>query len=120
MLQALAIAGLHFFALVVEFLTEYTAFAIAMGLLTWALLNFIFLFVLRRPGVAAVLSLVLVGAVIVLSQFKWGITYMTATFLDVLVIDSDTIAFLLQIFPRLKFWAVGALLIGIPVLIALW
>ncbi len=120
MLQGLAIALPHAAGLLVEFLTEYSLFAAVLALLSWLLLNCIFLLVLRRPGIAAALSLVVVCAVIVLSQFKWGVTYMTATFLDVIVIDSDTIAFLLQIFPRLRLWLLAGAALVVPLLVLIW
>src|SRR5207249_4438870 len=102
------------------YLTEYTWFALTLAFFSWVLLSCVWLVILCRPGISAVLSLMIIGAIIVLSQFKWGITYMTATFLDVLVIDSDTVNFLIAVFPQLRWWVAGALLVGIPALIIVW
>ena len=75
---------------------------------------------MRRPGIAAALSLAILQAVIVLSRFKFDITWMTITFLDVLIIDFDTIAFLLTIFPQLRMTAIVAVVLAIPLMILLW
>src|SRR5437868_7071945 len=109
MVQAAAFAILHGAALLVVYLTEHESFAITMAVLSWLLLNFFWLLLLRRPSIAAALSLAMIGGLIVLSQFKWGITYMTATALDLLIIDTDTVAFLTSVFPRLRWWIAGAL-----------
>ena len=42
----------------------------------------------------------LFALVVVLSQFKFTILWMVINFFDVLIIDSDTVSFLLSIFPR--------------------
>src|ERR1700761_7712796 len=67
--------------------------------LTWGLLNFVWLALVRRPAVAAALSLVMVVVLCLLSQFKQDILIMTANFVDVMLIDADTISFLMTIFP---------------------
>src|SRR6185312_9382492 len=120
MIEGVIIAVLHFAALIYMYRSEYEPFHIVLALLAWGLLNFIWLAFLRRPAVAAALSLMMVVGVTVMSLFKWGITYMTATFLDVLVIDSDTFAFLIQIFPRLRWWIVGGFIVCVPLLVLLW
>ena len=88
--------------------------------LTWGLLNFFWLVLLRRPLTAAVLSLGLIVILILLSQFKHAVLMMTATFVDVMIIDLATFSFLLAIIPGLA-WKVGlALMLAIPVLLAAW
>ena len=88
--------------------------------LTWGLLNFFWLVLLRRPLTAAVLSLGLIVILILLSQFKHAVLMMTATFVDVMIIDLATVSFLLAIIPGLA-WKVGlALILAIPVLLATW
>ena len=57
---------------------------------------------LRRPAVAASLSLVMIVVLILLSQFKQDILIMSANFVDVMLIDADTVSFLLTIFPELR------------------
>jgi hypothetical protein len=119
-LQAAAIVAIHLAAFYAMWTTEFGAFGVAVALLTWGLLNFFWLLVLRRPGVSAALSLGIVLGLIVLSRFKFEVTWMTATFLDVLIIDSDTIAFVLTIFPHLRVTALVAVVLAIPLAILLW
>src|SRR5687767_5740763 len=57
----------------------------------WAMLNFFFLALTRRPAVSATLSLTLIAALIALSRFKSDNLWMTVSFIDVMVIDVDTI-----------------------------
>jgi hypothetical protein len=115
-----AIAAFHGAALVAIGLTEYGAFAVTMALLAWGFLNCVWLIVLRRPAMAAALSLVTVASLIVLSQFKFNVLEMTLSFFDVLIVDPDTIAFLLTILPDLRVAVVITALIAIPLLILIW
>lgn len=119
-LRVALIVATHVAAACVLASVEYGPFANTVALLTWALLNFLFLIVLRRPGVSAVLSLALVAILITLSQFKYGITQLTLTFLDFLIIDRDTVSFLHSIFPQLKTqsWIFAA--IAAPVMWVIW
>jgi hypothetical protein len=61
-LRVALIAAMYLTALFILVSIEYGPFAITVALLTWALLNFLWLIVLRRPGVAAALSLAPVHA----------------------------------------------------------
>ena len=88
--------------------------------LTWGLLNFFWLVLLRRPMTAAALSLSLIVILIALSQFKHDVLMMTATFVDVMIIDLATFSFLIVIIPGLA-WKVGlAVVLAIPVLLMMW
>jgi Sulfatase len=118
--RLIAIAAIHLAALYSLLTTEYGTFGVSVALLSWGLLNFFWLVVLRRPGLSAALSLAVVQAVIVLSRFKFDVTWMTITFLDVLIIDSDTIAFVLSIFPHLRLTAIVAAMLAVPLLVLLW
>ena len=71
-------------------------------LLSWGILNFFLIALLRRPALSGALSLTLVVVLILLSQLKHGIVQMTANFIDVMVIDRDSAAFLFTIFPNLR------------------
>ena len=119
-LRVALIAAAHVVAACVLASVEYGPFANTVALLTWALLNFLFLIVLRRPGVSALLSLALIVTLITLSQFKYGITQLTLTFLDFLIIDRDTFSFLHSIFPQLKTqsWIFAA--VAAPVMWVIW
>ena len=115
------IAAIHLAALGIMAWTEYGWFGRhCCHLLAWASLNFIFLALLRRPGVAAALSLVWSRLVVVLSQFKFSILWMVINFFDVLIIDSDTIGLLLSIFPDLRTIVIIAALLAVPVLVLIW
>lgn len=119
-LRTALIAAIHVLAIYVLASVEYGPFAMTLALLTWALLNFLFLALFKRPGVSAVLSLLLVTSLIVLSQFKFGITQLTLTFLDFLIIDRDTISFLHSIFPQLRTWLLIAAAVALPILWLIW
>lgn len=119
-LRVVLIVATHVAAVCVLASVEYGPFANTVALLTWALLNFLFLIVLRRPGVAAVLSLALVALLITLSQFKYGITQLTLTFLDFLIVDRDTFSFLHSIFPQLKTQSWMLAVIAAPVMWVIW
>jgi hypothetical protein len=88
--------------------------------LIWGLLNFFWLALLRRPAIAAALSLILVALIIVLSEFKFRVLWMTLNFLDVMIIDADSFAFLFMIFPQL--WLVVGIAVAaiVPLLALLW
>ena len=62
------------------------------------------------------MSLALIVVLILLSQFKHDVLMMTATFVDVMLIDLDTFSFLMTIIPGLA-WKVGlGGRAGVPVL----
>ena len=115
-----AIAALHVAAAFALYQTEYGAFAVVLAALTWALLNFVLLMVLRGPALAAVISLAIITGLIVASQFKFGIVDMTASFLDVLIIDPDTLTFLLSIYPDLRTGLLIGAGVAIPLIVLLW
>jgi hypothetical protein len=117
---AMAIAAIHLTALAILLWSEVDWDARAAFILTWGFLNFLWLAVLRRPSVSGALSLALVVILIALSQFKHSVLMMTATFVDIMLIDPATVSFLMAIIPGLA-WKVGiALLLLMAVLIALW
>jgi len=62
-----AIAAVHLAAFALMAWTEYGWFGPAMYLLAWALLNFSFLLLMRRPGLSAALSLCAFGGIVLLS-----------------------------------------------------
>jgi hypothetical protein len=82
--------------------TESTLMAMAAFLLAWGLLNFLWLVVLRRPAIAGLLSLVMMTPLVLLSQLKYQVLMMTANFVDLMIIDTDTVTFLFTIFPTLQ------------------
>jgi hypothetical protein len=114
------IAAIHLAALTILYQTEWGLVHGALAVLAWALLNCGWLFVLRRPGLSAALSLAMLSLIVVLSQFKFGILRMTLTFFDFLIVDPDTFSFLLGILPQLRFVIVLVAAVAIPLLILLW
>src|ERR1700687_5551280 len=118
--RLLAVAARHLAALAVMFQTE-TDFSSRLGfLLSWGILNFFWIALLRRPGPSGALSLALVVVLILLSRLKHEIVQMTANFVDLMVIDRDTAAFLFTIFPNLRWSVIGAALVTVPLMYALW
>ena len=98
--RLLAVAAPHLAALVIMFQTE-TDFGSRTGfLLSWGILNFFFIALLRRPALSGALSLTLVVVLVLLSRLKHDVVQMTANFVDLMVIDRDTAAFLFTIFPE--------------------
>ena len=89
-------------------------------LLSWGILNFFWIALLRRPALSGALSLTLVVVLVLLSRLKHDIVQMTANFVDLMVIDRDTAAFLFTIFPNLRWSVIGAALLIIPLMYALW
>ena len=121
--DALALAVitvLHLAALVVMAATELDLATKATFLLAWALLNFFWLALLRRPAIAGLLSLAMVVALILLSQFKYDKLMMTVNFVDLMIIDPDTSAFLFTIMPRLHEPILFGAVAAIPLLMLLW
>jgi phosphoglycerol transferase MdoB-like AlkP superfamily enzyme len=119
-IRLFVILALHALALVAMARTEVGPFAFTLYLLTWALLNFVWLAILRRPAMAALISLAMIETIIRLSYFKFEITWMTITFLDVLIVDTDTFKFLLAVSPALRIGLVIGAIAAIPLLVLVW
>ena len=114
------IAILHLTALGLMAATEVDLVARITFLLVWALLNFFWLTLFRRPLVAAIISLEFLVVLILLSQFKYDKLWMTADFVDVMIIDQDTSAFLLTAIPSLRLPIAAAALATAVILAAAW
>src|SRR4051812_10877525 len=119
--RLLAVAMPHLAALVVMVRTE-TDFGGRTGfLLSWGILNLLFIALLRRPALSGALSLTLVVVLVLLSKFKHDVVQMTANFVDLMVIDRDSAAFLFTIFPNLRWSVILTGLVTIPLMYApLW
>src|SRR5271168_573414 len=118
--RLLAVAAPHLAAFGLMVATEADFAARLCFLLSWGILNFFWIALLRRPALSGALSLTLVVVLILLSRLKHDIVQMTANFVDLMVIDRDTLAFLFTIFPQLRWSVVGAALVLIPLMYALW
>src|ERR1700678_3064068 len=118
--RRLAVAAPHLAALAVMLQTETDFSARAGFLLSWGILNLFWIALLRRPALSGALSLLLVVVLILLSRLKHDIAQMTANFVDLMVIDRDTAAFLFTIFPKLRWSVISAMLVTLPLMYALW
>jgi len=96
------LAILHVAALAIMAASEVDLVAKAAFLLVWGLLNFLWLTLFRRPIATALISLEFIVALILLSQFKHDKLWMTVDFVDIMIIDKDTLAFLLAAMPSLR------------------
>ena len=103
--RLLAVTAPHLAALVLMFQTETDFSSRLCFLLSWGVLNFLWIALLRRPALSGALSLTLVVVLVLLSRFKHDVAQMTVNFVDVMVVDRDTVAFLFTIFPNLR-WSV--------------
>lgn len=118
--SATLILALHAFALGLMVTFEADLVSKIAFLLAWCLLNSLFLVLFRRPGFAAALTLTLIGVLILLSRLKKDTLFTTVNFVDVMIVDWDTLAFLFTIFPRLWLYSTIAALIIAPTLVLLW
>jgi len=100
--------------------TEYGWVGPPLFMLFWIFLNCCFLTVLRRPGVSAALSLGLIVILVVLSQLKFNVLWMVINFFDIIIIDSDTVSFLISIFPDLRTTLIIIALLAAPGLVLFW
>ena len=111
---------LHVAALGTMAVTEVDLLPRVAFLLAWAVLNCFWLAVLKRPAVAALLSLMLIAALIMLSQFKYEKLWMTVNFVDLMVIDQETVTFLVSIMPRLRAPIALGAIVAVPLLVFAW
>jgi Sulfatase len=112
--RIVVLALVHAAALWRMWTTEVDLSGKGLFLFSWVLLNCLWLLVLRRPAVSALLSLAVVEIIVRLSQLKFDITWMTITALDVMIVDPDTMAFLVGIVPQLR----DGLVIGVVLALA--
>jgi hypothetical protein len=110
----------HLAAFAVMGATESTLMAMAAFLLAWGLLNFLWLALLRRPAIAGLLSLVMMTVLVLLSQLKYQVLMMTANFVDVMIIDTDTVTFLFTIYPALQWIVALSAITLVPLIVVAW
>jgi hypothetical protein len=114
------VALLNVAALVIMAATEVDLVANAAFLLAWTFVNFFWLALVRRPIAAAVISLEIVIALILLSRFKHDKLWMTVDFVDLMIIDQDTSAFLLTAIPSLRASITLAAMATAALLVVAW
>src|ERR1700682_6337559 len=118
--RLLAVAAPHLAGLHIMLQTETDFGSRTCFLLSWGILNFLFIALLRRPALSGALALTLVVVLVLLSRLKHDVVQMTANFVDLMVSDRATAAFLFTIFPNLRWSVIGAGLVTIPLMYALW
>src|SRR5215472_3028369 len=114
------LAAIHLVAFGILVWSEDEPAARAAFVLTWGVLNFFWLVLLRRPLTSAALSLTVIVILIALSQFKHGTLMMTATFVDVMIIDVATFLFFIKVNPGLVGKLALATVLATPVMVLLW
>src|SRR5258705_692923 len=95
MLPMALVGAVHLAALSLMLWSEMGFVPKLIFCLTWGVLNFFWLALLRRPVISAAFSLAMIVILILVSRLKYDIIWMTANFLDLMIINSDTISFLL-------------------------
>jgi phosphoglycerol transferase MdoB-like AlkP superfamily enzyme len=110
----------HLSALGVMIWSEIGPLQMAIFVLSWGLANFFWLALIRRPGLSAALSFAILVALVVISRFKFQVLGMTVSFVDVMVIDSNTAAFLGMLFPKVRAIVLIGLAISVPLAILIW
>src|SRR5262249_47954748 len=108
------IAGFWLAALAAMAQTEVDYYGPALFLVTLGLLNSAFLLISRRPAFSAAVSLIPITLVIVVSKFKFDMLWMTLSFFDVMIVDTDTVAFLLTILPKVRTALIVSVVVAIP------
>jgi hypothetical protein len=110
----------HLAAFAVMIWSEFGVLRMAVFIFAWCMLNFIWIAVLRRPALSAALSFAILVLLIVVSRFKFQVLWMTASFVDVMIIDADTFAFLWMMFPSVRTALIAAGALVVPLAILLW
>src|SRR5262245_41414474 len=119
-LRGVLIALPHLVALAILLATEDNLVSQMAFVLAWGLLNCFWLTLFRRPGFAGAVSLTMIVLLILLSQLKHGALFMTVNFVDLMIIDWDTIGFLLTVMPTLTRNVLIAAAITLPAAVAIW
>jgi hypothetical protein len=119
-LQLTVILTLHSAALIVMMATEAAVVPKLVFLLSWGALNCCWLMISRRPGISAALSLTMILVLVVVSRLKHEILLLTASFVDVMIVDHDSISFLLGLYPDLRRYLLLGGLIAVPLLVWCW
>lgn len=111
---------LHAGALILLATTEVSLVGVAVFALLWIALNCLWLVLVRRLTIAALLSLEMFISLVMLSRFKFDKLWMTIDFVDLMIVDRDTTAFLLTIFPALRVWILLAAMATVVVAAIAW
>jgi hypothetical protein len=119
-LRASLIAAPHVVALAIMLMTEGDLVSKAAFAFGWGFFNFCWMVLLRRPALAGAISLAWLVLLILLSQLKHSVLFMTVNFVDLMIIDTDTLGFLMTVFPGLGRDVAIAALLAVPLLAMIW
>jgi hypothetical protein len=119
-LRFVLIASLHLASLAIMAFTEADIVSKLCFLLVWGILNFFWLTLTRRPLVSATLSLMMIVVLVLVSRLKYDMIWMTANFLDLMVIDNDTVSFLMGVVPGLYRNIIVSVVVVLPLVVLLW
>jgi phosphoglycerol transferase MdoB-like AlkP superfamily enzyme len=112
--------SIHAIAMVINVWTEWGPDHKTAFLLTWVLVNCFWLALLCRPALSAALSFTLLVTLIQLSMLKHKVIWLTVDFVDMMIIDYDTVHFLFAIFPGLGAIIIGVLALAVPIGFVIW
>jgi Sulfatase len=107
-------------ALLVLLLTEVDTISRIAFLLSWMAINLLLIAITRRPAISGALALGMLTILILLSRLKYDVLQMTVNFIDVMMIDRASAAYLFTIFPKLWQPVSLVLLIAVPLGYVLW
>src|ERR1700732_2005680 len=110
----------HLAAFAIMLLTEWTATAMTAFALAWGILNFFWLALTRRPILSGVLSLSMMTVLVLLSQLKYHVLLMTANFVDLMIVDTDTVRFLFTIYRALRWIVLLCVIALVPLVVFTW
>ena len=110
----------HLAAFAIMLATERPVTAMTAFVLAWSILNFFWLALTRRPIISGALSLLMMTLLVLLSQLKYHVLMMTANFVDLMIVDTDTVSFLFMIFPVLRWIVALSLVVLVPLFVIAW
>lgn len=102
---ALALAP-QFVALAILIVTEVDTISRTAFVLSWIAVNLCLIALTRRPAISGAIALSMLAVLILLSRLKFDVVSMTVNFVDVMMINRASAAYLLTIFPDL-WWTVA-------------
>ncbi len=87
------LVALHVAAAAILVWSEADWLAQVSFVLAWSLFNLLGLLIVRRPLVTAAVTLILLVVLVLLSQLKYQALFQTVSFVDVMIVDLNTIRF---------------------------
>jgi hypothetical protein len=107
-------------ALLVLALTEVDTISRVAFLLSWIAINLFLVALTRRPAISGGIALAMLTVLMLLSRLKYDVVQMTVNFVDVMMIDRASAAYLFTIFPHLWRPVALAFAAAVPLAWLLW